>query len=559
MSDLWPFLKLYRHQAGRLSLGMLLAFITLAASVSLLALSGWFITATALAGLSAEVARSFNFFTPGAGVRGFSIVRTAGRYADRLVSHDATFRLLAWLRSWFYERLLPYSAGELSRWRQGELLNRLVADIDALDQLYLRLLSPLLVALLGTVALGLLLSAFNDDIAVFVVSILTLLLILTPVVVYLTSRKPGQAMAWQQSEMRTRLLDYLGGQAEFLIFGAEQRYRDNLQQQEQLLLHSQRRMAFMAALSQSLLMLAAGLTVLLIMYMAGAAVQSNRIDGAVMSMMVLGTLATFEAFLMLPGAFRFLGHTQTSARRLREVIDEPSKIIFPDQNHSLPDIQQGHVSLDNIWFRYPAGLEDTLKGLSLHVAPGEHVALLGRTGCGKSTLFRLLTRDWDPQRGVIRLDGNLLESYNECQLRKGMRVVPQKVHVFEGTLRDNLKIGDPDATDETLYKLLQDLELTHMAQSPDVLLDIWLGSGGVRLSGGEARRLGVARALLQPAPLLLLDEPTEGLDTVTAAKVMTRILSAAEGRTLLLITHRRSGLEKMDRVIHMDGGVILES
>ncbi|MGY0218736.1 heme ABC transporter ATP-binding protein/permease CydC [Endozoicomonadaceae bacterium StTr2] len=557
MHELWPFLKLYRHQAGRLSLGMLLAFITLAASVSLLALSGWFITATAIAGLSFATAQSFNFFTPGAGVRGFSILRTAGRYFDRLVSHDATFRLLAWLRTWFYYRLLPFSAGELSIWRKGELLNRLVADIDALDQLYLRLLSPIFVAFLATLTLGALLAVFNADIAVLIGTVLMVLLIVTPFVVYQTSRKPGEAMAHQQSEMRTRLLDYLGGQAELLIFDAEQRYRDELRHKERELLQSQEKMAWYAGLSQAMLMLAAGATVLLVMYLAAEAVHKNYIDGPVMTLMVLGTLAAFEAFHMLPGAFRFLGYTRTSARRLHEVVKTPSRIVFPDEEHSLPDISQGSVTLDNIWFRYPNGLEDTVKGLSLQVEPGEHVAILGRTGCGKSTLYRLLTRDWDPDRGVIKIDGHLLESYNEVQLRQGMRVVPQRVHVFEGTLRDNLKIGDPDASDGKLYQLLKDLELSHMAHSPQDLLNIWLGAGGVRLSGGEARRLGIARALLQPAPLLLLDEPTEGLDTVTANRVMQGILKAAEGRTLLLITHRRTALEHMDRIVRMDAGKLL--
>ena len=219
MRDLWLFLKLYRRHTGMLLLGILLAIVTLAASLGLLALSGWFITASSIAGLTVVSAKLFNFFTPGAGVRGFSILRTASRYFERLVSHDATFRLLAWLRDWFFSKLTPLSLEQISRYRKGDLLNRLVSDVDALDQLYLRLLSPIISALMISLLLAAFLAWFSPVLALFSLTVMVTWILLMPLLFYKLGSKTGVSLGNKQRDLRQLVLDHLQGMAEGLIYG----------------------------------------------------------------------------------------------------------------------------------------------------------------------------------------------------------------------------------------------------------------------------------------------------------------------------------------------------
>ena len=559
MRDLWPFIKLYRRHLGLMLLGVLLSFVTLLASLGLLALSGWFITATAIAGLSAATAHSFNFFTPGAGVRGFSITRTAARYFERLVSHDATFKLLAWLRGWFFAKLAPLSLVRLQAFRKGDLLNRLVADVDALDQLYLRLFSPLLSAVLVIAVLTLGLSYFNTTLGMTALVLMSVWVLLLPFLFYRLGNKSGQLLGREESRLRQQSLDYLQGMADSLIFGATAKNREKLDQVEANLNHQQQRMLRLEGFGSALLILASGLAALVMLYVASGELRAEQISGPVMVMAVFGMLAAFEALTPLPGAFQFLGKTRLAAARLREIIELPPQ-EFPQASSQKSDQAQvvdGKVTFEGVQYSYPgAGL--VLEDVNLKINAGQHVALVGKTGCGKSTLLRLLTRQLDSEQGSILLDGHPVSSFPENRLLSAIAVLPQRTHVFSATLRDNLKLAAPNASDETLLSVIAETGLNKLAAADGNILDLWLGQGGIALSGGEQRRLAIARVMLREAPVLIMDEPSEGLDVVSEKELMGKVLQKYKGRTVLLVTHKLSMLKAMDVVYRMETGRIVQ-
>ncbi|AGH74213.1 cysteine/glutathione ABC transporter ATP-binding protein/permease CydC [Edwardsiella piscicida] len=554
MRVLLPFLALYRRHWIRMSLGMLLAIVTLLASIGLLTLSGWFLAASALAGLAGLV--TFNYMLPAAGVRGAAIIRTAGRYAERLVSHDATFRVLSHLRVFTFSRLIPLSPGGLARFRQAELLNRLVADVDTLDHLYLRVISPLLsaVVIIAVVVCGL--GWLDLRLALTLGSIMLALLLGLPTLFYLAGKPVGAALTALRADYRTQLVGWIRANAELTVYGALESFRQRLDHTERQWQRQQQRQAALGALSQGIMILASGLTFTLILWLAAAGIAGDPRPGALIALFVFAALAAFEALAPVAGAFQHLGQVIASAERVGQLIDQTPQVRFPDPGKTLDDDAPLTLTLDDLHFTYPGQTRPVLNSVSLDLRAGEHIALLGRTGCGKSTLLQLLTRAWDCDSGEICLNGQPLNALDEGTLRSACAVVSQRVHIFSATLRDNLLLADPQASDAQLCDALRAVGLEALLE--DRALDAWLGDGGRPLSGGEQRRLGIARALLHRAPLLLLDEPTEGLDAETERQILALLRQHCCHKTLLLITHRLQGLAQMDRICVMDEGRIVE-
>jgi ATP-binding cassette, subfamily C, bacterial CydC len=551
MTDLLPFLRLYRQHWLSLSVGLLLALVTLAAGIGLLSLSGWFLSAAAVAGMAVASRDTFNYMTPAGGVRFFSIVRTAGRWGERVVSHDATFRVLTRLRVWFWQRLSPLSPGALAGFRQADLLNRLVADIDAMDHVYLRLITPIGAALLSTGGLVFFLSFFDSRLALILGAILLFGMMALPLVFFFAGRKPGQALITGKAQLRTRLVDYLDGQAELQMFAAAPRALSDLQQAEQDLIRAQARMARVSGLANASVQLLSGWTLTLMLWLASHGV-GGAAPGPMTALMVFATLASFEALLPLAGAFQHLSTSLASARRLNEILQDAQPPAWGELRERA---EGGALQISDLSFGYPGNTQPVLRGCTLQLQAGEKLALLGQTGCGKSTLMGLLTREWNPQAGKIVLDGKPLTDYSEGALRASFSVVSQRVHLFAATLRDNLKLAAPAANDERLAEVLQQVGLGALLED-EAGLDAWLGDGGRPLSGGERRRIGIARALLHDAPLWLLDEPTEGLDSQTERDIMALLMRLGADRSMLLISHRLIGLEQMDRIALMEEGQI---
>lgn len=551
MRALLPYLGLYRRHKWLLSIGVLLAIITLLASIGLLTLSGWFLSASAVVGLSGVY---FNYMLPAAGVRAGAIIRTVGRYCERLVSHDATFRVLEHLRVTTFSKLIPLSPSGLARFRQGELLNRMVADVDTLDHLYLRVISPLTGAFVVIVVVTLGLSVLDVELALTLGGILLATLILLPPLFYRAGRASGEMVTVQRGQYRQQLTAWLQGHAELTIFGAAERTRIEFESTEQRWQEAQYHQASLSALSQALMLLISGIAVITILWIASAGVGEHDVPGALIALFVFCSLAAFEALVPVTGAFQHLGQVIASAIRVSQITEQKASVVFPE---TLQERQsEAALEIRQLNFTYPGQSQTALNNIDLSVASGQRIAILGRTGCGKSTLLQLLTRAWDMQQGEILLNNIPLHDFDESTLRAATSVVPQRVHLFSATLRDNLLLAAPDASDEQLSDSLERVGLNKLLQ--DDGLNSWLGEGGRQLSGGELRRLAIARALLHAGPLMLLDEPTEGLDAETEHQMLALLDEVSIHKTVLMVTHRLRGLNRFDRIVVMDNGRIVE-
>lgn len=552
MRALLPYLALYKRHIWLLMLGVVLAIVTLLASIGLLTLSGWFLSASAVVGVAGIY--SFNYMLPAAGVRGAAIIRTAGRYFERLVSHDATFRVLQHLRVFTFSKLLPLSPAGLARFRQGELLNRIVADVDTLDHLYLRVISPLVGALVVIMVVTAGLSILDVTLALTLGGIMLLTVLILPPLFYRAGKPAGECITQMRGQYRQQLTAWLQGQAELMLFNASDRYREQLEKTEQRWQDGQRRQAELTALSQALMLLIGGVAVIAMLWLTSAGVGGYSQPGALIALFVFCALAAFEALAPVTGAFQHLGQVIASARRITQITEQPPEVSFAqsaDQTFS-----RVALTLNQVTFSYPQQPTAALENISLQVSAGDHIAILGRTGCGKSTLLQLLTRAWDPAQGEILLNDQPLAQLNETTLRRAMSVVPQRVHLFSATLRDNLLLAAPQASDAHLVNILERVGLGKLLD--DSGLNSWLGEGGRQLSGGELRRLAIARALLHDAPLMLLDEPTEGLDATTESQILDLLAEVMKEKTVLMVTHRLRGLARFNQIIIIDNGKIIE-
>lgn len=554
MRVLLPFLALYRRHWFMLLLGIILAILTLLASIGLLTLSGWFLAGTSLAGFAGIY--SFNYMLPAAGVRGAAIFRTAGRYFERLVSHDATFRVLSHLRVFTFKKILPLSPGGIARFRQGELLNRLVADVKTLDHLYIRVISPIIAAFVVIMTIMFGLGLIDARLANTLGGIMLTLLIVLPFVFYYAGKPIGRDLTDLRGQYRTVLTSMLQGQAELTVFGALPRFRQNLAQLEAKWLRRQAQQANLTGLSQSLMILASGLTATLILWLAADGIDNSFMPEALIALFTFCALAAFESLAPVTVAFQHLGQVMTSATRISHLIEQKPDVTFPEKGGETNN--RATLTMRDICFTYPAQPMQVINHVDLTIEAGQHIALLGKTGCGKSTLLQLINRAFDPTHGTISLNNLPIADYDEATLRSMMSVVPQRVHVFSHTLRENLLMAKEQATDEELKHVLQQVGLGQLLEN-DEGLNAWMGDGGRQLSGGEQRRLGLARALLHNAPLVLLDEPTEGLDADTEQQILALLHQHCQGKAVLMITHRLHGLDKMDKICVMDGGKIVET
>ncbi|MEQ2025988.1 cysteine/glutathione ABC transporter ATP-binding protein/permease CydC [Xenorhabdus szentirmaii] len=553
MRVLFPFLALYRRHWFLISLGMVLAIVTLLASIGLLTLSGWFLAGTAFVGF--EGLYTFNYMLPAAGVRGAAIFRTAGRYGERLVSHDATFRVLAHLRVFAFQKILPLSPGGIARFRQGEVLNRLVADVETLDHLYLRVISPVLAAFVVIVVLTFGLAFLNITLAYTLGGIMLGLLLILPFAFYHAGKSYGRNITAQRGQYRTLLTSALQGQAELTVFGALRRFRQTMTEVESSWLKNQQNQAHLTGLSQAVMIFSTGMTVTLMLWLSAAGFGEYGQPGALIALVAFCTLAAFEALAPVTVAFQHMGQVLSSATRVSQLMHQKPEIIFPDHGPQMSH----HLSLEikNVDFTYPNQPLPVLRNISLSLKSGEHIALLGKTGCGKSTLLQLITRAWNADGGEITLNKQPISSYEEATLRSMISVVPQRIHVFSHTLRENLLLAKPNAIDDELEIVLKKVGLGNLLYT-DEKLNCWMGDGGRQLSGGEQRRLGIARALLHDAPLMLLDEPTEGLDIDTEQQILSLLRHSCQHKTLIAVTHRLTGLQHMDQICVMDNGHIIE-
>ena len=554
MRALLPFLRLFKFAKLPLFLGLVLMITGLASSIGLLTTSGWFLAATAIAGLGTL----FNFFYPSASVRGLAIGRTLFRYFEKLVTHDATFRILAKLRVQVFEKIIPLSPGVLNRYRNSDLLNRLVSDVDTLDSLYLRLIAPFITAIFVILAMCIGLSFVNAPLALGLGVSLLLLVFVIPTVFYQLGKKFGDKLVHSRALYRTQFLEFIQAQAELLLFNAEDKLKDNMAKTEANWQADQQKEANLSGFSTALSLFLNGLIIASMLWFSSQAEFGNdEYRMAFIALFTFAALGSFEILMPLGSAFLHIGQVIASAERVTDIIEQQPLVTFNgkaefDQNATIL------IEAKDLSFTYPERQNRALENLNLIIQKGKKVAILGKTGSGKSTLLQLLVRNYDANQGQLFLAGKPIADYAEDTLRSQFCFLTQRVHVFSDTLRQNLQFASAvNISDEKMIEVLNQVGLGKLLEQEQGL-DIWLGDGGRPLSGGEQRRLGLARILLNDAPILLLDEPTEGLDRETERQILRLILAHAENKTLIMVTHRLTAIEQFDELCVIDEAKLIE-
>ena len=554
MRALLPFLRLFKFAKLPLFLGLVLMITGLASSIGLLTTSGWFLAATAIAGLGTL----FNFFYPSASVRGLAIGRTLFRYFEKLVTHDATFRILAKLRVQVFEKIIPLSPGVLNRYRNSDLLNRLVSDVDTLDSLYLRLIAPFITAIFVILAMCIGLSFVNAPLALGLGVSLLLLVFIIPTVFYQLGKKFGDKLVHSRALYRTQFLEFIQAQAELLLFNAEDKLKDNMAKTEANWQADQQKEANLSGFSTALSLFLNGLIIAAMLWFSSQAEFGNdEYRMAFIALFTFAALASFEILMPLGSAFLHIGQVIASAERVTDIIEQQPLVTF----NGKAEFDQNAITLieaKDLSFTYPERQNRALENLNLTIQKGKKVAILGKTGSGKSTLLQLLVRNYDANQGELFLAGKPIADYSEDTLRSQFCFLTQRVHVFSDTLRQNLQFASAvNISDEKMIEVLNQVGLGKLLEQEQGL-DIWLGDGGRPLSGGEQRRLGLARILLNDAPILLLDEPTEGLDRETERQILRLILAHAENKTLIMVTHRLTAIEQFDELCVIDEAKLIE-
>ncbi len=548
------FLRLLR-QALRYKWWMLLAsflgFLTVGSSVGLMMTSAYIISKAALHPSVGVLQVAI------VGVRFFGISRGIFRYLERLVSHEVTFRLLAGFRVWFYRAVEPLAPAALQKFRSGDLLTRVVSDVENLEHIYVRVLAPPLVAVFIAILMWFLLGIFSPIFSLVLLISFVLVGTLLPVLTRILSHSLGKQIVAVTSQLNNTTIDGIQGMAELLAFGKEAEHFKKFAALSGRLNTLQRKMTTVTGVHESLVNLAMNLTVALLLWVAIPQVTASALDGVYLAVLALGTMAAFEAIVPLPTAAQFLDQSLASAKRLFEITDTSPAISEPTS--PAPKPRHFSVRFQQVSFRYPGNRQPVLQDVSLDIPEGQCVAVVGPSGAGKTTLTHLLLRFWDPTRGVIEIGGVPLRSLHSENARRIFALVSQRTYLFNGTIEENLRLANPAATQQEIEQAAREAEIHDFIAS---LLDGYkteVGEQGLSLSGGERQRLALARALLKKAPILLLDEPTANLDAVTEQKILATLWKISEGRTTLLITHRLSELENVHRIFVLRQGRLVES
>ncbi len=529
---------LWGRQAGWMVFGAVLFLAALAAGLALMGASGRYI-AFALLGGGVLVPAVLQYI---------GAARVVLRYLERVFTHEAMFRALAGLRIWLFTGLARSAAGGLGYRRAGDALARLVNDVDALDGLFLRIFLPLLGAVLLAPVLAVLLWR-EQPWALAVLLPFGFVAFYLPALAARAAGRNGARAGLAMSGLRSAALDALSGLREVKIYAAEGRMLAAVQAREASYLAAQRELVKQTSAlnARAFLVAQAGLLLAMLAGLAGAPVFT------VITVFVLITV--FETVLGLPRAGVLYGQARAAAARVVEAATALPAVADPPAPAPMP--AGNSVAFEHVSFRYADNLPFVFENLSLQLPAGSRTAILGPSGAGKSTIAALLLKLVSPLSGQIRLGAADLATLPSEAVRHRIAYLGQTTHLFADTIRNNLRLGDPTASEEKLWAALEAAQLAQTVMGLPEGLDTWLGEGGQNLSGGQGRRLALARTLLCEAPILLLDEPCAGLDADTESEFMKVLNTATQGRTVVLIAHRLTGVEQLDRIWRLAGGVLM--
>ena len=532
-------------------LALLLAWCSIASSISLMAAAAYLIASAALHPFLYELSLAI------VAVRFFGISRAIFRYAERYVSHDATFRILTKLRVWCYQKIEPLAPAKLSEWQSGELFSLLIHNIDTLKDFYLRVLSPPITALMILLTLDLILCYYTPWLALLLSIAFVLIGVVIPFTIYHFNRTNSRALLKEQMQFKTNCIDTITGISEVIAFQYTDHARQDIKECNQKIACSQNKVFRINALTDAGANFIANFTLWCMLLLLIPLVQTGQITGVTLAVFTLVLQSSFEAVLVLPVVWHYYSESMSAAKQVFHIIESDTPIVDVPQSEDSLNHQALDIIVKNLNFSYQNNRQ-ILHDVSFHLKAGEHIAIVGASGSGKSTLINVLLRFWEYQNGSVKLGGLDYQRSDSETLRQCFNVVAQHTHIFNATLEENLLLANPKASKEDLEKAIAQAQLSEFIATLPNGLQTKVGQNGKLLSGGQRQRLSIARALLKPAPIIILDEPTVGLDAITERKVMKTIEQSFAHRTQLLVTHNLIGLENMHQILVMADGKIVE-
>jgi ATP-binding cassette subfamily C protein CydC len=546
MRDLLALTRLARVPVGRLLATVALGVVAVLAGVGLMGLAGYVVSRAAehppVLALSVAIV----------GVRAFGITRPLARYGERLVAHDLAFRALARMRVAVYRRLEPQVPSRTSQRRQGDLLATLVGDVDATQDLYLRGFAPPLVALLSAVVCVLIAAVLLPSASLVLAIGLLLAGVGVPVLAARLRRPDSARQVTARAELTAQLVELLHGAPEIVAMGRVDDVLARVGRLDGELARAGRRDATSSGVVEALVVALTGLTAVTVLWVSVRSTAAGGLDRTLVAALVLGTIASFEAVVPLPAAALVLHTTAASARRLLSVAGGCPTVSTPAAPADLP--RSASVAMEGVCFDDGDPDAWALHDVDLRLGEGARVALVGPSGAGKSTLAALVVRFLDPDSGSVLLGGVDETTLQPEDVRRTVTLDAQDAHLFSTSIRENVRLARPDATDADVDAALARAGLLDWVRTLPDGGDTWVGENGTAVSGGERRRIALARALLADTRVLVLDEPTAHLDHDTAQAVMADVHDATDGRSLLLITHRTEGLDRVDAVLRLTRG-----
>lgn len=534
------------------ALAIFLGWATVISWVALLSTSSYLISYAALQPSIAELQVAI------VGVRFFGIARGVFRYLERLVSHTVTFKLLSNLRVWFYERIEPLAPAKLQDVQGGDLLSRITSDVETLEDFYVRVVAPPVVALVSAVGVLWFFGRWSASFAVTILAFQLLTGVLVPIITQKASQKPSLRLVQTRTAAAAFVAEGVRGQADLVAYGRQSDWMTEFSGLVQAQKEAELTLNRIQGIYTSMSTLGVNLTAFVLLLLAAPMVNAGDLDGRLLAVVILGAIASFEAVQPLPQAFQTLAQVIPAGERLFHIGEQAPEVV-----DGIGEVPQGDfktLNIENLSFSYSHKNDalPVLEDISFSLQPGKKVALVGASGAGKSTLLNLLLRFWDYTEGEITYNGQELHTLLPEEWRKQIGYVPQDPFLFNASVAENIRLGNPGATQDQMEQAAQQANLDEFVRSLPRGYETPIGELGAFLSGGERQRMSVARALVRNAPILLLDEPTANLDRINEENILQTVFAAAEGKGLLWITHRLIGLDQADEILVMENGRIVE-
>jgi ATP-binding cassette subfamily C protein CydC len=531
-------------------LAALIGFLTVGSGIGLMMTSSYLIAKAALQTPIYQLQVAI------VGVRFFGISRGVFRYLERYISHNVTFKLLAKFRVWFFTALVPIVPSKTIDLTSGDLLTRSIEDVESIEHIFVRVISPPFIFVATAILMFALLNIFSITYAILFIILFTGSAFAIPYLTFLLSNKLGKKMVLLKSQLKEFTVDSLQGISELIFYGQKDSWENEFNKIQDQLIKAEYRMNNIKSLHESLTGLAMNLTVAMMLLIAIPDVVTGALNGVYLSVISIGIMAAFESVAQIPQAFQYLSKSTEAGKRLFDIVDTHKN--EDEINLTESAITDYNLRLENISFSYDTD-NNALSNISFRINEGERVAIVGASGAGKSTLVNILTKLWDYNTGNIFIGNENYKVLSSTNIRNIISVVPQKVQLFTGTVKENLLIAKDGVTDSELMRVLSEVGLDSLINSMPDKLNTNIGELGQKLSGGESKRLTIARALLRNSPIIIFDEVTSHVDNLTEKKILQTIKELPATKSVIFITHRLNQMDLFDNIIVLSNGRVVES